>query len=632
MNHIVYRLFALILLFIISACGGGGSGGDGSSPVPADTTAPNTSISHSTQYFSDNLVITLNCADTGGSGCSAIYYTLDNTTPSTSSTKYTGPITISHTTTLKFFSIDGDGNRESVRSETYTLTSFERHVAADVSVQESSLAFTDLYGYTKMQLLYPAANIAGAGYIDSISFIRSRDQPTAITCQNTTIRMGHTSLVALTDTYTDNIEQGRGALITVIDDQTLNFPAGGPNAPVSFTLVKPFYYNGVDNLVVEIERTATCSGKVYVKSEYMGLNADVRLFVATPQATGSLTDYLQHMEFDFRGGDTKLIEFDALNMASFVPFGASSNKVQLLYYADEIKGRGTITGIGFPVNDIFNGNSLEQSYTVTVRLGHSTLQDLTTNFAANFSDTPITVANNVSFTATGGIARGDYIWLPMPDGRFDYNGTDNLLVEIEVLASSGNTYWLVKDGIPHRRAYGIVGNANAIGTNGNVYGLKLRFAGSTVDVVTDGLGTDNFPFNSDPNRRQYLFTAAELGGSGVINKIAHRLKDDATTIADYSSCRVMLGHTTLSSLGGTSFAANMIDETEVYNADYSIPISKAGDWVEMPLNGVFNYDGIRNLVVDMSCTSGSEIHGLSGTATDATIRYPGRRAYLGEAA
>jgi hypothetical protein len=51
-----------------------------------------------------------------------IYYTTNNSTPTTSSTVYTIPIQISTTTTLKFFAKDIDGNTESVKTLTYTIS------------------------------------------------------------------------------------------------------------------------------------------------------------------------------------------------------------------------------------------------------------------------------------------------------------------------------------------------------------------------------------------------------------------------------------------------------------------------------------------------------------------------------
>jgi hypothetical protein len=51
----------------------------------------------------------------------SIYYTLDGTTPSASSTPYTGPIAISQSVTLLSVGIDAAGNKSTVRGDAYTI-------------------------------------------------------------------------------------------------------------------------------------------------------------------------------------------------------------------------------------------------------------------------------------------------------------------------------------------------------------------------------------------------------------------------------------------------------------------------------------------------------------------------------
>ncbi len=86
-----------------------------------DTDAPTTTATPAGGTYRTRQSITLACADTGPSGCANTYYTLDGSTPTTSSTRYTAAISLSADTTLKFFSVDKAGNAEAARTETYVI-------------------------------------------------------------------------------------------------------------------------------------------------------------------------------------------------------------------------------------------------------------------------------------------------------------------------------------------------------------------------------------------------------------------------------------------------------------------------------------------------------------------------------
>jgi hypothetical protein len=96
--------------------------------------------------------VTLLCDDGGGSGCAATYYATDGSEPTTGSTRYTAPIAVSATTPLKFFSVDGAGNAEAVKTEQYTFDTSAPTVSASPrggtygSAQTVSLSCDDAGG------------------------------------------------------------------------------------------------------------------------------------------------------------------------------------------------------------------------------------------------------------------------------------------------------------------------------------------------------------------------------------------------------------------------------------------------------------------------------------------------------
>jgi YD repeat-containing protein len=86
-----------------------------------DTIPPTTTASPAGGTYNTVQSVILSCSDAGGSGCDKIYYTIDGTTPTTSSPVYSSPISISATTTLNFFARDLAGNSGTVKSQTYTI-------------------------------------------------------------------------------------------------------------------------------------------------------------------------------------------------------------------------------------------------------------------------------------------------------------------------------------------------------------------------------------------------------------------------------------------------------------------------------------------------------------------------------
>ncbi len=81
-----------------------------------DKTAPTASASVPGGAYNVNKSVTLKMSESG-----TIYYTRNGTAPTTASTKYTSPISITSTTTLKFLAVDKAGNKSPAYTAVYTI-------------------------------------------------------------------------------------------------------------------------------------------------------------------------------------------------------------------------------------------------------------------------------------------------------------------------------------------------------------------------------------------------------------------------------------------------------------------------------------------------------------------------------
>jgi peptidoglycan/xylan/chitin deacetylase (PgdA/CDA1 family) len=113
------------------------------SDVIGDTTPPTSSIACNSgtcsSWYSQPVGVSLSAADTG-TAVRAIRYTTDGSDPTTSSTLYTGPFTVSTTTTVKYRAWDMAGNVEATKSQLlqFDFTPPVSSIACDSTVCSSS--------------------------------------------------------------------------------------------------------------------------------------------------------------------------------------------------------------------------------------------------------------------------------------------------------------------------------------------------------------------------------------------------------------------------------------------------------------------------------------------------------------
>src|SRR6185369_276293 len=124
--------------------------------ITLDTVTPATTPIPATGIFISSVNVSLTANEPG----STIRYTVDGSDPSISDTTlvYSGPVTVSATTTIRYFATDPAGNAETPASGTYTITS---------SIISASVAINGGAAVTASQNVNLA--IAAAG-VDKMSF------------------------------------------------------------------------------------------------------------------------------------------------------------------------------------------------------------------------------------------------------------------------------------------------------------------------------------------------------------------------------------------------------------------------------------------------------------------------------
>jgi predicted outer membrane repeat protein len=94
------------------------------SEIIKDTIQPTAKTNVNGGLYNTTKVVTLSMSEKG-----KIYYTINKTTPTSKGMLYTKPITISSTSTLKYFAIDLAGNKSPIYTQTYTIDKVPPKVA-----------------------------------------------------------------------------------------------------------------------------------------------------------------------------------------------------------------------------------------------------------------------------------------------------------------------------------------------------------------------------------------------------------------------------------------------------------------------------------------------------------------------
>ncbi len=151
-----------------------------SQALQIDTTPPATTAlcggAACSGWYNTSVRVTLSATDnSGGSGIAATYYTTNGSTPTTSSTKYTGPFTVSQTTTVKFFSVDNAGNSEAVKSQ---LIQIDTAAPTTTITCNSAACSTGWYKSAPVTVGLPATDNSGGSGVAATYYTTNGSTPT----------------------------------------------------------------------------------------------------------------------------------------------------------------------------------------------------------------------------------------------------------------------------------------------------------------------------------------------------------------------------------------------------------------------------------------------------------------------
>ena len=175
-----------------------------------------------------------------------------------------------------------------------------------------------------------------------------------------------------------------------------------------------------------------------------------------------------------------------INLLPFWGGYANAMRFQMLYTKSEINQEGYIDKVYFQKG----GSATGTFNNFRIYLCHSSLSALTTNLDSNCKDTPVKVMDVPSISLSGSADS----WLEFDvNNTFNYNNSDNLLVEVRWRGDSGNDVGLYIGSQCGLRAFNYLDDSGSVGTVGcAAYNFKASICSGggqnqtpTIDYISD---------------------------------------------------------------------------------------------------------------------------------------------------
>ena len=282
-------------------------------------------------------------------------------------------------------------------------------------------------------------------------------------------------------------------------------------------------------------------------------------------------------------------------------------RTQVIYLDSELGSAGEINSLSLDVSDI-PGQTMNN---FTIRMKHTGMDSYGSSPSWEGSGWTVVYQNNESIGSTG--------WVTFDfSTSFDYNGTDNLMVDISFNNSSYSSdgYCRVTepggDRALHYRTDSYFGDPLAwSGTSDPtpasstyVPNIKLEITSSDPGdsiYIGNGTGTWNYPLSTyfHDARTQTIYRSSEVGRSGEITSLS--LDVTTTPGQTMNNFTIRMKHTSLDGYGSSPSWEDS-GWTTVYQTDESI---NSSGWATFTFSTSFNYNGSDNLMVDISFNNSS---------------------------